>query len=479
MSAADEGGFDLVIEIAQQLLLSVAGSVAIPETPEPIAFAGISGTFTPVAAVSEVTLGNSPTLDVSISLDGTTIVASHVPWYLDPVPKKFRTINVTGDVTVPVPLVASGLTLAADFSSAGTPAVSQAVFDSIFAAPLVEFLLVVTLIVDPTGGLYQQVKTAITNQVTTQLQAAVGSIGKVVLIDFTPMSAALAAAVGKPIAGFTFAFGNLSVFLLFVIGGAFGTTPTRSDLLRATGGEPADRADLIISNACLLRDLVRPNLMAPPASGGGGLGLTAGGFLPGTGPVPGSPLAWVGSVPFPPAAGGAISSVTINSVIVGVDGTNLRLLVSATANGLSGPLGSAFTVNASIDVTVSVSAAISGGTLTLALTPVGTPAVSSNVSIAWWVYVLGFVLGGFTGVEIIAIANAFADTFANGLVAGLVKGALGPISVPIPLPSGVPALTVRQVSLFQADAPPSLVLVDGFIIIGLPFPHNDVIINFI
>lgn len=479
MSAADEGGFDLVIEVAQQLLLSVAGNVTIPETPEPIAFAGISGMLTPVATITDVTLGNSPILDVTISLDGTTIVATQVPWYLDPVPAKFRTINVTGDVTVPVPLVASGLTLAADFSSAGAPAVSQAALDSIFAAPLVEFLLVVTLIVDPTGGLYQQVKAAITNQVTTQIQAAVGSIGKVVLIDFTPMSAALVTAVGKPIAGFTFAFGNQSVFLLFVIGGSFGTTPTRSDLLRATGGQPADRADLIISNACLLRDLVRPSLMAPPASGGGGLGLTAGGFMPGTGPSPGSPLAWGGSVPFPPAMGGAISSVTINSVIAGVDGTNLRLLVSATANGLSGPLGSAFTVNASIDAAFSLSAAISGGTLTLTLTLAGTPAVSSNVSIAWWVYVLGFVLGGFTGVEIIAIANAFAGNFANGLIAGLVKGALRPISIPIPLPSGVPALSVRQVSLFQADAPPSFVLAGGFLVLLLPFPQNDVIINFI
>jgi hypothetical protein len=467
MSLPDEGNFDLVIEVAQSLLLDVAEGINIPSTTTTISFAGLSGPLTVVATVDGVSLGACPNLNVSISLDGTTFVATTVPIYLSPVPQSLRTVGINGDVACPVPLSIVGLALVADFTNV-SPIVSQDVFNSVLAAPLFQFLLAETILIDPTGGTFTQVVLLIERILTKEIRDTVASIGQLTLIDFSSFSTALAGAIGTGITAFSFKCGDQSIFLLFTIGGTPGSPNfiTRSNLLRTSDGQVADRADLIWSNGCLLRDVVKPILIAR-------LGLSPGGFAPPA--LLGAPFAWGGSAPFPSVVGGPVSSASITSVIVGVDGTNLRLLVSATAGGVAG----SFTVNASIDITISFSASISNGILTLTFTPVGTPVVNSNVSIAWWVYVIGWVVGGFTLDVIIAITNALAGNIANGIIAGAIGGALGPISVPIPLPPGTPPLSVRQVSLFQADAFPSLVAVGGFIIMALPFPENDIIMNFI
>ena len=467
MSVADEGNFDLVIEAGQPLLLSLARGISIPNAPTTINFSGVTATVTVVAAVDSLDLGACPNLNLGITLEGTTIEATSVPVFLNPVPQNLRTINVTGDVTIAVPLTTVGLALVADFTK-GTPTVSQDVFNSVLAAPLIEFLLAETILIDPTGGLYATTVQQIEALLTQQIQAAVAGLGQAALIDFTSFSAALAGAIGTGIKAFTFKCGSQSIFLLFTIGGTPGNPSfiTRSDLLRTSDGQVADRADLILSNGSLLRDIIKPALS-------GLLGLSPGGFA--SSALVGAPLAWFGAASFPSIVGGAISSASITSVIVGIDGTNLRILLTATAGGIAG----SFTVNASIDITMSFSATIAGGILTLKFAPLGTPQVSSNVSIAWWVYVLGFVTGGFTLDAIIAITSALAGNIANGIIAGLVGGAIPTIPVPIPLPAGIPPLTVRQVSLFQADAFPSLVVIGGFIFIPLPFPENDIIINFI
>jgi hypothetical protein len=470
MSFPDEGQFDLVMEVAQQLLLDVAKNVAIPTTTTQISFAGITGTLTFQATVDQVTLGTFPNVNVSLNLAGTKIVADTVPAFLNPVPPSLRTIEIIGDVTIPVPLMVSGLKLQADFTNAGTPVVSQDVFNSIFSSPLILFLLAETFLQDPTGGLFMQTEQLIENTTTQQIQMNVASLEVETLLDASSISTALVGAIGTGVKSLQFGFGNQSIFLLFTIGGTPGTFSriTRSDLLRNSDGEPADRADLIVSNACIMRDFLKPTVS-------GLLGLTPGGFAPGFGPLSVAPFLWAGGVPFPAAVGGPIAAATITSVIAGIDGTNLRLLVTMTAAGILGT----FSVNATIDVTISFRAAMSGGTLTLTFAPVGAPAVSSNVSIAWWVYVAGFAIGGIEVAVIIAAANAVAGSVANGIIAGLVGGAIPVIPIPVPFPGNLPALSVRQVSLFQADASPTLALAGGVFLLPLPFPQNDIIINLI
>jgi len=469
MSIADEGGFDMVMEVAQTLLLEIAGSVNIPTESTTLTFQGITGNLTTEALIDQVTLGAFPNLNVGLDVSGTTFDATSVPVFLSPVPNSLRTVTLSGNVSATVPLGVSGFALGANFDQAKLPVVSQDVFNSVLAAPLIQFLLAETFLIDPTGALYSQTVQNIRSALTSALQAPFVAVGSQIVFDASSLRG-----VGTGLTNFDFSFGNQSIFLQFTFGGAGGAASaiSRSNLLRTPDGTPVDRADLIISNACILRDFIKPTLMLPP--GAGGLGLTAGGFAP---PVlfGGAPLAWSGSAPFPAAVTGPISSASIDSVVVGIDGANFRILLNATANGVAG----SFSVSASIDITLSLGVSINGTTVTFTLTPVGSPVVSSNVSIAWWVYVLGFVTGGFTLDVIIAVANAFGGNLANSIISGSVAGAIPSITITFPLPPGLPTLSVRSTSLSQTDAPPSAVLIAGFFFLNLPFPQNDIIVDVI
>lgn len=468
MSRSDEGGFDMVMEIAQQLLQEVAAEAPLPLNPTNGSFAGISGTFTPEVSIDSLTLGTFPQIILSIDLTGSTFVATSVPTFLQPVPQSLRNIDLSGDISVPVPLSVSGDALVADFSTAGAPTISSDLFDSLLAAPLIQFALAETLLIDPSGATYSSTLQQIKGAFATVIQQQIASLPDQTLIDFSGFSSSLQAATGTGLSGFTFSFGSESLFLLFTLGGSPGDPAaiTRSNLLRTAEGEPADRADLVLSNACLLRDFLRPKLITL-------LGLSPGGFLPGFGIPPGSPIDWIGSAPVPQLVGGPIASAAITSLIAGDDGTNLRLLVSATATGILG----SFTSTASIDITISVAMTVVGGTLTLTLTPVGTPVVNTTVSIPWWVYVFGFAIGGVEVATIIAAANAFGGNILNGFIAGALSS-VGGFSFSAPLPAGTPPLNVRSLTMGQSDAPLQLVLLIG-IPIPDPFFQNDIIVNFI
>ncbi|HEY8789997.1 MAG TPA: hypothetical protein VIM10_12810, partial [Actinopolymorphaceae bacterium] len=86
-----------------------------------------------------------------------------------------------------------------------------------------------------------------------------------------------------------------SLHLLYAVGGPAGDPNliSRSMLLTSGAGVPLDAVALDISNACLLRDLIRPVLAAR-------LALPSGGFLPGH-PcffIGASPLTVPGGTPF-------------------------------------------------------------------------------------------------------------------------------------------------------------------------------------
>jgi len=190
----------------------------------------------------------------------------------------------------------------------------------------------------------------------------------------------------------------------------------------------------------------------------------------------------VTTVPGGPIAG--IASLTFNSIFGGIDGTNIRLLINMTANGVSG----AFSIDASIDAAFSVTAGVgSPPSLTVAL--VGPPSVRTDLSIAWWVYA-GVALVPFVGVPlatVLAAADAFAGLIANGPIATAIAGVAGGLggSFSFPLGGGLPPLSVRSpVSLGQPNAILRTVSVTvpgvSFPLPILdPFPDNDVILTLV
>ena len=140
----------------------------------------------------------------------------------------------------------------------------------------------------------------------------------------------------------------------------------------------------------------------------------------------------------------------------------------STASGSN----SAFSVSAAFDIVFTVSATTNGVTLTLTPTLAGSPTVVSDVSIAWWVYVGGFLTGGSLLATVLLAIDLFGGLFLNGPLSGLMVSALGGSIPSIPVPISGPGLprivtSVSSVSLNQADAAPRTfgtapTLPDGF-----------------
>ena len=116
--------------------------------------------------------------------------------------------------------------------------------------------------------------------------------------------------------------------------------------------------------------------------------------------------------------------------------------------------------------------------MTFTVTPIVPPAVSSDASIAWWMYLAGALVGGLTLVGIIAAIDAFSGLLLNGAIATAVGGALPTIAVPVPLPGRIPALAVRSVRTTQADSIRRSISLLG-ITISDPFRSHDVIVNLV
>jgi hypothetical protein len=462
----DDGGFDIVMELTAALLSQAAGAASIPSGSAPISFAGAQGTLTFAPTVDGLTLATGNVFEISVDLEGCSIDFTSVPPPLNTVPPSLQTIGLDGDVVVPVPwsVSPSGLTL--NFGNAGAPTVSQNADNSVLAAPLVQFLLAETLLTDPSGALYNQTVQQIESVIAQQIQNQVSGLGPVTLLNLAALSGGIAGVTGKPIAAATgvTTSGNQTIALGLTVGGAGGSfaPPWHSDLLRNSAGVPVDLADFIVSNACFLRDFLEHILSTK-------LGLSPSGF------ASVSPFSWTGSAPVPSAAGaagGLITSAVITSALGDIDGTNIDVTLGLTINGIGG----SFTVTATATVTFSLNVVVTGGSLTITLTLLGSPVVNSNVSIAWWVYVAGFVIGGVDAVVLIATANAAGGTVADGIISAVIGAAITLSPITLALPPGTPALAVRAVSLGQSDAPPTTITILGTTF-PLPFPQNDILVN--
>jgi hypothetical protein len=171
-----------------------------------------------------------------------------------------------------------------------------------------------------------------------------------------------------------------------------------------------------------------------------------------------------------------ITRVTLDSLIAGIDEAGLLHIVTRlTATGTMGT----FTVSALVDNSFRFAATSRGGTLTLTVTPIVPSAVTSDVSIPWWMYVAGAVVGGMTLVGVEVAIDSFAGLLINGAIGTAIAGVLPTITAPVPLPGRTPALTPRALTSTQPDSARRLVTFAPGITIPDPFRSHDLIVNLV
>lgn len=199
---------------------------------------------------------------------------------------------------------------------------------------------------------------------------------------------------------------------------------------------------VVISNACIIRDLIRANLDAQ-------FNLSSTGTF-----LPDDPFVWTGSSPLP-IPGVATVSLTALSVFVS-EAQQVILGASFSTSLVNG----AVTATAWVRVPVNVTVAPSGSSVVARLTPMSATVTASRVDVAAWVYLVVAVGAGPFLLSALAIADAMADPAIAGPIGGVVNGALAPISFTIPLPPGL-AVGTAAATLFQADAPRRMISIGG------------------
>jgi hypothetical protein len=487
MSAADNGGWDVAVEVAANALSSIVGPVLPPLPQRQLVTPAFQGTVTPQASITGTSLTTAGDLTVNVSIDGTGLRVTNLtvplPNVMNPPPDWLANIPIKGTVRVTDrlemrPTLAGGLasaTLVIDFTPTpvlNQPAIVAEVDDSFLNAPLIVIALGFAF---DLGGqaAFEQLRDNLLQTIRTNIETAVRDavvgLGAITLVP--------APALPFAVTAFAFRATPLSLHVLYAMGPAGNTSLiTRSMLLTSSlTGAPVDAAALSLGNVSLLRDFLAASLMGPP------LGLPLSMF------ISGHPCLFVGPIsitrrgtqvvrflPGGPPAG--ISDISLDSLIAGIDEAGLLHIVARlTATGSAG----AFTVSALVDTSFRFAAATTGGALTLTLTPIVPAVVSTDVSIAWWMYVAGALAGGLTLVGVLAAIDSFAGLLINGAVGTAIGGAFPTITVPIPLPGRAAALTLRAVTSTQPDsATRSTTLFPGFTISD-PFRSHDLIVNLV
>lgn len=489
MSSADNGGWDVAIEVAANALSSLVGPL-LPQLPQrQLVTPAFQGTVTPQAIVTGTSLTTAGDLTANVSIDGTNLRVTNLtiplpnvmnppPDWLDDIPIK-GTVRVTDRLEMRPTLTAGGLasaTLVIDFAPTpvlNQPSIVAEIDDSFLTAPLVSIALGVAFNAGGQQG-FEQLRDNLRQAIRTNIEAAVRSavvgLGVITLVPAPALPFAITASA--------FRATPTSLHVLYAMGPPGNTSLiTRSMLLTSSlTGASVDVAALSLGNVSFLRDFLRDLTLR-----GAPLGLPLSMF------ISGHPCLFVGPisitrrgsqvVPFLP--GGppdGISDISLDSLIAGIDEAGLLHVVARlTATGSAG----AFTVSALVDNSFRFAATTTGGALTLTVTPIVPAVVSSDVSIAWWMYLAGALAGGLTLVGVLAAIDIFAGLLVNGAIGTAIAGALPTIAVPIPLPGRAPALALRALTSMQPDsATRSTTLSPGFTISD-PFRSHDLIVNLV
>jgi hypothetical protein len=472
MTNDDHGGFDIAIEIAESTLARTIGALSIPMTgTQSFSVGGTQGEIIPSVAISTATLVPFGTIRISLDLGMTKIHINQivVDGIQQSVPPYMSDTTVLGTVTVDEHLKFSGNALVVDFTMvppAGTPGLHVEINeDKLKFSPLFTFALS-DYCSDPTSvaceqsrnQLLETLKTKVTEAVRRQISA----LGVRTLVPPPTLGARFP----------TYRIGNKSMHLLYATCGSGGELLLikRSNLLRRTSdGLPLDVAAIIVSNQAFLSCVIRPAVTTA-------LRLTPGGF------IPQHPLMWLGQIALriPGGLPALISGVFLTKILGGIDGTNLRILAEILVIGV----GNAFNVRYTVDTTLSMNATVTGSTVIVSVSPLGTPAIRSYVNISGWALVGGFLSGGITLTGIMAAIDGIGVIISSGLIATAISPFLLTTRLPFTLPSTASPLTRRVQSFSQADAPTRTIgLTFAFLSQTLPFvdpfPSNDIIINLV
>jgi hypothetical protein len=450
MPTADNGNFDVTIEASRTLLRStLAGTIATGAAPQTIDSNGVRALVTPQLSLVDIMLSPDNSFTATIDLAGSTIDVQQVPFLPGPIPPGMGQIPLAGTLNVTDTLEMRLTTFVVDLSpdaARGQPSVEVHLDEAkLFGSG---WLMMIAMYLDLLGISREKIVELLETGVH---DAVVQSLNAKGLVTLVPPPAA--PALGLVPASAALLTQRESLHLLYRFGGTSGTPSliTRSMLAAGSG----ERAALSLSNAFILRDLLRPAIAVP-------LGLSPAGFLPS------HPCAWTGSAPVGVAPTG-VATASINSMLAGIDEAGLvHVVLVATATGTGG----SFTLTATIDISMRVTVTQTGTGLSISIAPAGPPAVSSDYSIAWWVYGIGVLTGSGSLLTVLAVIDAFGGLFSNGPISGAVFAALPSRSFNIPL--ALPGLTLSRVRQTQPDAPRRTLL-------GLPDPFrsHDLIMTFV
>jgi len=464
VALADTGGFDLSLEITEELLTAAfVGGGSLPLPPDrdndtgdlrfrvhisALTFTGldvlpgeivlIRGTFTGSVIVLGASIGGNPiTIPPGLS---TAVLAG--------------TFALRATVTVGVINGVRGIAVTPS-AQGSTAAVDE---DAFFASPPIQLVLAAAYIMAGGGAngesAYQQRRAAISGVLREQATAAL-----VASAASTPR----ALMVREP-AGLTFGAVRTSAVTLKILASALlppgnPALATALTVRRDALGGPLDHVGLVVDNGSIL-STVRLALS-------GSLGISSGfgpwfashpSLLLVSTPIapPALPIPSLTSIPGNPPA--ATLSLDFAHAFVNAAGMlQVDLRVRAVM------WSSLATVTTTATVTAPFAATVAGGVLTFGI---GTPTVatSSNVSINPWLYVAALFLGSPTMVAILAAVDLFAGPFINGVITGALTGALtGTLGVGLTLPLAGPfaALMVVQVTGVEPTAPPRMVTLPG------------------
>lgn len=450
MSRADSGGFDLVFELSiaaiRQRLAPVIGT-PIPDVTLPVQNWG-NLVFHSSLALNDLTLLSDATIRTTVS--GSISLS-------------WPALVVNG-VTV---IDAGSETFGAAISVGGTPEASGTSLSARFAADAVqvdiapgslELIPGISAYLATIGAIFGNAAMETERQrlydnaeagIENSLNGALPDVVPLGTLPRPPVSSVEIVAVGQELR------------ILMMIGGrradANPAAITRSAIRVGPAGIPRDLAAVIVGNACVLRDLLRPMLRT-------GLGLSNSGF------AASHPCAWIGTANLPASATVAGVRPRVRAVIGGIDTSGaLRVRLAFDGEHSTG----AFGITGSIDLRIGLSITSNpDGTRTLTLTA-GTGVVTSlDIWVAWWVYA-----GGIFVSPLLVLAIALTDAFAGGALAntinGAVRAAIGPGTLGLPLPAN--AISVTGLSAAQPDAEPRVIDLGPFSITD--FPANDVIVT--
>jgi hypothetical protein len=476
VAITDTGGFDLSLELTEELLNAAFTAPS----------AGPAGPPPPDREVDDTELrlrihldSMTPTgLDMQPSqvvlLRGTfagtvTVLEAKIGGVPVTIPPGLSTAALAGTFAVPATATigvlggARGVVLSPS-AQGSTAAPDEAVF---FASPPIQLVLAAAYAGAGGGAAgqaaYQQRRAMISATLRDQAAAAAAEAAAA-----APQSLVVAEPPGITFGAVRTTAVSLKVLATTVLPPGNPALATALTLRRDALGGPLDHAALVVNNGTVL-SAVRASLSA-----GLGIPATFPPWFPGHPCIllisvpaapPGLPIPALLFVPgAPPAAALFLDFAHAFVNAAGSLQVDLRLRAVMWS--------SLATVTTTVTVTAPFVAPVAGGVLTFGITTPPAVVPSTNVSISPWLFAQAIFLGVPTVAAILAAVNLFAGPALNATIAAALTPAatLPGTGLTLPLAGPFAALTNNQVTGIEPTAPPRTITLPG---LPLPLPVDQ------